>query len=372
MILEAERLGCVREVIVIAAALSLQDPRERPAELQAAGRPAARAVQGRGQRLPHLAQPVALPQGAAAGAVAAARSGGCASGSSSTTCGCASGRTSSPSCARSARRWRSSVGHPARHRPTPTASTRRCCPGCSPTSGCSRSATKDAARAGGPTREYLGARGARFAIFPGSGLPRKNPQFLMAGELVETSRLWARQNAAIKPEWAEQLGAHLVKRTYSEPHWSKKRAAGDGPRAGHAVRRPAGRRPAGRLRQGRRRAVAASCSSGTRWSTASGTARHRFLDDQPASCSRRPRSSSTGPGAADIVVDEHTLFDFYDARVGAEVVSGAHFDQWWKQERRRAARPAHLRPGDAHPRHRRRGRARPTTPSEWRAAATTG
>ena len=56
-------------------------------------------------------------------------------------------------------------------------------------------------------REYLGARGAKFAIFPGSGLHRKNPQFLMAGELVETSRLWARQNAAIKPEWAEQLGA---------------------------------------------------------------------------------------------------------------------------------------------------------------------
>src|SRR6185312_9634479 len=55
-------------------------------------------------------------------------------------------------------------------------------------------------------REYLGARGARFAIFPGSGLRGKNPQFLMAGELVETSRLWARQNAAIKPEWAEQLG----------------------------------------------------------------------------------------------------------------------------------------------------------------------
>ena len=77
----------------------------------------------------------------------------------------------------------------------------------------------------GDRREYLGARGARFAIFPGSGLHRKNPQFLMAGELVETSRLWARQNAAIKPEWAEQLGAHLVKRTYSEPHWSKKRAS---------------------------------------------------------------------------------------------------------------------------------------------------
>ena len=77
----------------------------------------------------------------------------------------------------------------------------------SPHRRCSRSGTKDAAgRSAGP-REYLGARGARFAIFPGSGLHRKNPQFLMAGELVETGRLWARQNAAIKPEWAERLGA---------------------------------------------------------------------------------------------------------------------------------------------------------------------
>ena len=74
-------------------------------------------------------------------------------------------------------------------------------------------------------REYLGARGSRFAIFPGSVLKGRNPGFLMSAELVETSRLWARQNAAINPEWAERLGAHLVKRTYSEPHWSRKRAA---------------------------------------------------------------------------------------------------------------------------------------------------
>ena len=59
-------------------------------------------------------------------------------------------------------------------------------------------------------REYLGARGTRFAIFPGSGLRGKNPAYLMAGELVETGRLWARQNAAIRPEWAERVGDHLV------------------------------------------------------------------------------------------------------------------------------------------------------------------
>ncbi len=119
-------------------------------------------------------------------------------------------------------------------------------------------------------REYLGARGARFAIFPGSGLTRKNPAYLMAGELVETSRLWARQNAAIKPEWAEQLGAHLVKRTYSEPHWSKKRAAVMAYERVHAVRRPARRRPARAVRHRRPGRSPASCSSGTRWCRASG------------------------------------------------------------------------------------------------------
>ena len=77
----------------------------------------------------------------------------------------------------------------------------------------------------GDTREYLGARGTRFAIFPGSALARKPPQWVMAAELVETSRLWGREAAAIEPEWAEALAAHLVKRTYAEPHWSRSRGA---------------------------------------------------------------------------------------------------------------------------------------------------
>ncbi len=75
------------------------------------------------------------------------------------------------------------------------------------------------------TREYLGARGARFAIFPGSGLFKKNPDMVMAAELVETSRLWARGVAAVEPAWAEELGQHLVKRSYTDPVWSSKRGA---------------------------------------------------------------------------------------------------------------------------------------------------
>ena len=93
-------------------------------------------------------------------------------------------------------------------------STRRCWRVCCRTSGC-------ATATGGTT----GARGTRFAVFPGSALFKKPPEFVMAAELVETSRLWARVNARIDPAWAEELGAHLLKRTYSEPHWEKKRGA---------------------------------------------------------------------------------------------------------------------------------------------------
>src|SRR5690242_12646980 len=73
--------------------------------------------------------------------------------------------------------------------------------------------------------EYLGARNAKFAIFPGSALFKKPPRFVMSAELVETSRLWARVNARIEPEWVEPLAEHLLKRTYSEPHWEKDQAA---------------------------------------------------------------------------------------------------------------------------------------------------
>ena len=182
----------------------------------------------------------------------------------------------------------------------------------------------------------------------------------MAAELVETSRLWGRVNAAIKPEWAEELGAHLVKRTYSEPHWSKKRAAVMAYERVTLYGVPLVVDRLVVLRQGRPGAGAASCSSGTRWSTASGTPgssswrRNRELLDEVEELEHRARRR-------DIVVDEHTLFDFYDARVGAEVVSGAHFDTWWKQARRERPGPAHVRPGDAGQRDGRRGHRARTT-----------
>ena len=87
-----------------------------------------------------------------------------------------------------------------------------------------RDARREAAERRGPA-EFAGARGARFAIFPDSVLARKPPPWVMAAELVETSRLWARTAARIEPEWAEPLAAHLVRRSYSEPHWDARRGA---------------------------------------------------------------------------------------------------------------------------------------------------
>ncbi|MFA4929616.1 MAG: ATP-dependent RNA helicase HrpA, partial [Patulibacter sp.] len=73
--------------------------------------------------------------------------------------------------------------------------------------------------------EYLGARGGRFQIFPGSTLVKKQPTWVMVAELVETTRLWGRTAAQIQPEWVEPLAEHLLKRTYAEPRWSRKRAS---------------------------------------------------------------------------------------------------------------------------------------------------
>ncbi len=182
-------------------------------------------------------------------------------------------------------------------------------------------------------REYAGARGARFAIFPGSGLARKNPPFVMAAELVETGRLWARQNAEIRPEWAERLGDHLVKRTYSEPHWSRKRQSvmarervtlyGVPLVADRLVSYSHVDAPLARELFIRHALVYGE------WST-----RHEFFHHNRKLLAEAEELEHRAR-RRDLVVDEHTLFDFYDARVGKDVVSGAHFDQWWKQERRR-------------------------------------
>src|SRR5699024_8696168 len=75
----------------------------------------------------------------------------------------------------------------------------------------------------GEGNEYVGARGIKLHIFPGSGVFKARPKWLMAAELVETARLYARDVASIQPAWVEALASHLLSRSYSEPHWESRR-----------------------------------------------------------------------------------------------------------------------------------------------------
>uniref|UniRef100_A0AAU2VQZ4 RNA helicase n=1 Tax=Streptomyces sp. NBC_00008 TaxID=2903610 RepID=A0AAU2VQZ4_9ACTN len=180
--------------------------------------------------------------------------------------------------------------------------------------------------------EYVGARNAKFAIFPGSALFKKQPRFVMSAELVETSRLWARVNARVEPEWIEPLAQHLLKRTYSEPHWEKDQAAVMAYERVtlYGVPIVAQRKiNFGRIDQEASRDlfIRNALVEGD-WRT-----HHQFFHDnrkllgEVEELEHRARRR-------DILVDDETLFDFYDQRIPEHVVSGAHFDSWWKHKRR--------------------------------------
>ncbi|MEU6811768.1 ATP-dependent RNA helicase HrpA [Streptomyces sp. NPDC046831] len=194
------------------------------------------------------------------------------------------------------------------------------------------------ARRDGGRGEYLGARNAKFAIFPGSALFKKPPRFVMSAELVETSRLWARVNAKIEPEWVEPLAGHLLKRTYSEPHWEKDQAA---VMAYEKVTLYGVPMVAQRKVNYGRIDPEASRELFIRNALVEGDWRthHKFFADNRRLLSEVEELEHRAR-RRDIVVDDETLFDFYDQRVPEHVVSGAHFDSWWK--RKRQEQPDHL------------------------------
>ncbi|MGY5046780.1 ATP-dependent RNA helicase HrpA [Streptomyces sp. 900105755] len=183
----------------------------------------------------------------------------------------------------------------------------------------------------GAKNEYLGARSAKFALFPGSALFKKTPRFVMSAELVETSRLWARVNAKIEPEWVEPLAEHLLKRTYSEPHWEKDQAAvmAFEKVTLYGVPIVADRKVNyGRIdpETSRELFIRNALVEGD-WRT-----HHKFFADNRRLLSEVEELEHRAR-RRDIVVDDDTLFDFYDQRVPEHVVSGAHFDSWWKRKR---------------------------------------
>ncbi|WP_203929551.1 ATP-dependent RNA helicase HrpA [Virgisporangium ochraceum] len=319
MVIEADRLGCVGEVLVIAAALSIQDPRERPAEKQqAADEKHARFTDPTSDFLAYLNlwNHVREQQNQRS--------------SSGFRRMC---RDEFLNYLR-VREWQDLHGQLKQVARTLNITL-------------TDLAEPDPARvhtallAGllshvglkeGDRNEYLGARGTKFAVFPGSALFKKPPRWVVSAELVETSRLWARVNARVEPEWVEPLAQHLVKRTYSEPHWSSKQGAAMVYERVtlYGVPLVAQRRillagvdaPLARELFIRHALVEGD------WQT-----HHKFWTDNRALLEEVAELEEK-TRRRDIVVSDEVLNDFYDKRIGAEVVSARHFDTWWKKVRR--------------------------------------
>ncbi|QPB42919.1 ATP-dependent RNA helicase HrpA [Rodentibacter haemolyticus] len=178
-------------------------------------------------------------------------------------------------------------------------------------------------------QQYLGARNAHFAVFPNSVLFKKQPKWIMAVELVETSKLWGRMVAEIEPEWIEPLAPHLTKKSYSEPRWSKSRGSviADEKVSLYGVPIVAARAVNyGAIDPSLSREIfIQSALVEGDWNT-----RHPFFK-QNQRLIREVEELEHKSRRRDILVDERTLFEFYDQRIGTEVVSQKHFDTWWKK-----------------------------------------
>ncbi|MHA6760101.1 ATP-dependent RNA helicase HrpA [Streptacidiphilus sp. PAMC 29251] len=320
MVLEAEKHGVVREVMVITAALSIQDPRERPVEKRAhADQLHARFTDPTSDFLTYLNLWRYLKD--------------------------QQKELSSSQFRRMCkseflnylriREWQDidaqlrqvaksldiNIGHPA-DEVDGDAVHRSLLAGL-----LSHIGLKDAEK-----QEYFGARSAKFAIFPGSALFKKTPRWVIAAELVETSRLWARIAAKVEPEWIEEQAAHLLKRSYSEPHWEKDRGQVVAfekvtlygvtlvaqRKVGYGAIDP---------ELSRELFIRRALVEGE-WRT-----HHRFFHDNRKLLDEVEELENRAR-RRDILVDEETLFDFYDQRIASDIVSGAHFDSWWKKTHR--------------------------------------
>jgi ATP-dependent helicase HrpA len=334
MILEADRNGCVREVLIIAAALSIQDPRERPVEAQQAADDKHRRFADPDSDFvtflnlwEYLAEQQRELSSSAFRRLCRAdflnylrvREWQDLHGQLQRLAGDLDVTVNSSSAERARLHASllagllSQIGMKAEPARTPAQ-----------------------APAGTPGRrpraEYLGARNARFAIFPGSALTRKPPDWIMAAELVETSRLWARTVARIEPEWVEPLARHLVKHSYSEPHWEQKRGGAVALEKVtlYGVPLVTDRKvPYGRIDPAAARElfIRHALVEGD-WHTS-----HRFFAENRQLLAEAEQVEHRARRRG-LVASEDELFAFYDTRIPAEVVSAQHFDTWWKQARR--------------------------------------
>jgi ATP-dependent helicase HrpA len=184
-------------------------------------------------------------------------------------------------------------------------------------------------------KDYQGARGTRFAIFPGSGLFKVNPDFVMAAELVETSRLWARTVAAIDPDWVVEAAGDLVTRQHSDPHWSTKAGASmvyekislygvtlvSDRRVGYGTFD----REAARDMFIRKGLIEGD------WHERFGFLEHNAaVIDEAEELASRTRNRR-------VLDQDDALYEFFDERIPAGITSAADFRSWWKKQKRRDA-----------------------------------
>ena len=179
---------------------------------------------------------------------------------------------------------------------------------------------------------YLGARGIKVAIFPGSALRKKGPQWLMAAELTETTRLYARCAAAIDPAWLERVGAHLTKKSYHDPHWERQPAqamAFERVTVYGLVVVPKRRVAFGPIDPGAAREIfiREALVHGQLETKAEFLRRNRELCGEVEELEHKSRRH-------DVLVDESHIFAFYDQRVPQDVWSGQQFERWRREAER--------------------------------------
>jgi len=194
------------------------------------------------------------------------------------------------------------------------------------------------------SNEYLGARGIKFFIAPNSALAKKGSKWVMAGELVETHRLYARIVARIEPEWLEETGAHLLKRHYFDPHWEKKAAqviAYERSTLYGLIINPKKRVHYGpmNIAESREIFIRQALIGGEFETSAPFFAHNRKLIADIEALEHKSRRP-------DVLVDDELIFAFYDSRIPSGIHNGAAFEHWHKTVERASPKLLYLNKDD--------------------------
>jgi len=320
MILAADAEGCLREVLVIAAALSIPDPRERPADREEAARQKhARFADERSDFISYLNLWRYLREQRKE----------------------RSGNAFRRMCREEflhylrIREWQDLTGQlRSIARDIGIRESQEDASSASIHAALTAGLLSHIGLREGDSRDYTGARNTKFVLAPGSALTKRPPRWTVVAELVETSRLYGRIAARIEPEAIERIAGHLVQRTYSEPHWDAQRGAVMAFERVTLYGLPLVPRRRVNYAQiepelARELFIRHALVEGD-WQT-----RHHFFRDN-ARLREELEEIEERARRRDLIVGDDEIYAFYDSRIPADVVSARHFDNWWKKRRHRA------------------------------------